>query len=1044
MMQLRRPGRKRALAVGAVGVAAALIAGLSTTPAAADGSMPTWPNNPKWQQYVEGPSSTNVTPASVVSTSGSVDNAAALVTPGTGNATLTAVPASVTSHPVTVSFPAVDAQYVRLNVTKLGLEPAGDPAGMYVQLAEMQVFGPQSETNLALHKDVTASETIQASGWGTQFLTDGVTDSQNGSAHGYTSQAHRSSDVSANPVWVTVDLGSVQSVTSVVLWPRTDTLADNGETASFPVDYSVQSSTDDTSYSAERTVTGQTDPAAATIDNGHASIVLDYGKDVGGYPYFQVASQSGSPTLESGYSETKTQISETGDGVTPWASGDPRRYDTYSVTEPGLITNSEIQGGERYEQITVTTPGTVSLSAVGIKFTPMMATPDKYSGYFVSSSDQLNRAWYAGAYTAQLNQVPVGTTRPPWAIQDGALDVPGSSTGAGLLKTGDSWTDYSVSFKTRIVTNQSGWMVRASNGSGGQSGYLIILDGAGDTASGPGQNVLQEVSETNGSYRTIANVPLPNPVTVGTWHDVKTVVHGTVVTTYLDGSQVASFDSSTFGGSPSFGSGTVGFREYSGEHASFSDLSITSPTGAVLYQNALSSDQAIDDFDIPGGNTVPLILDGAKRDRAVWSGDLSIEGPTLFYSTNTADYIKGSLELLGSYTGSNGYATGDMPPQNPISPTRPANTAYPYSATYSMYFVRNLALYYEYTGDLKFVQQEWPIAQDELAWSARQVDANGLFATDNGDGADWDYYDGNKTGEVTAYNAMYYQTLLDGAQLAKALGNDSLAGQYTTSAVSVKAAINANLFNTSTGVYDVSNSVRGIIAQDANVFAIDFGVAPVDKVDGILAKIKSSLWTAHGTLPYSSGYQNFISPFISGYELNARFAAGDTQNALALLSNEWGPMLTPSPNYTGTFWENESTSGGQAWSATSMAHGWSTMPTSALSQYVLGVRPVHAGYSTWLVQPHPGDVAWTEGAVPTPHGTIRVDWSQDKAAGKFAMHVDAPDGTSGTIAVPTFGQPASIKINGKPVPTNSDQSGDYVDVPVQGGVYNISVVAAVR
>jgi alpha-L-rhamnosidase len=1025
-----------------VGVVAALVAGLSAAPATADGSMPTWPENPNWQQYVESPTSTDVTANAVVSTSGSVTNAGALLKAGTGEATLTAVPGSVQSHPVTVSFPTVDARYVRLDVTKLGLEPAGDPAGVYVQLAELQVFGPQGGTNLALNKGVTASETIQAAGWGTQFLTDGVTNSQNGSAHGYTSQAHSSSDVAANPVWVSINLGSLQSVRSVVLWPRTDTLADNGQTASFPVDYAVQTSTDDATYATQSAVTAQPDPAPATIDNGHASIVLDYGKDVGGYPYFRVASQSGSPTLEAGYSETKTQISETGDGVAPWASGDPRRYDTYSVTAPGLITNNEIQGGERYEQITVTTPGTVSLSAAGITFTPLLATADTYRGYFVSSSDQLNRAWYAGAYTAQLNQLPVGTTRPPWAIQDGALDVPGSATGAGLLTTGSTWTDYTVSFKTKIVTNQSGWMVRASNGSGGQSGYLLILDGAGDTASGPGQNVLQEVSESNGAYRTIANVSLPNPVTVGTWHDVKTVVNGTEVTTYLDGTQVASFDSSTFSGTASFTAGTFGFREYSGEEASFSDLSITSPSGATLYQNALDTPQAISDFDVLGGNTVPLILDGAKRDRAVWSGDLSVEGPTLFYSTNTSDYIKGSLELLGSYTGSNGYVTGDMPPQQPIALTRPVNTAYAYSATYSMYFVRNLALYYEYTGDLSFVKKEWPIAADELAWSAGQVDANGLFATNSGDGADWDYYDGTKTGEVTAYNAMYYQTLLDGAQLAGALGDSGQADQYAASAAALKAAINANLFNPSTGVYDVSNSVRGIVAQDSNVLAIDFGVAPADKIAGILAKIKSTLWTAHGTLPFSSGYTDFISPFVSGYELNARFSAGDTQDALTLLADEWGPMLAPGDNYTGTFWENESTSGGQAWSATSMAHGWSTTPTSALSRYVLGVSPVAAGYDTWLVEPHAGNLAWAEGAVPTPHGDIRVYWSQDSAAGKFAMHVDAPKGTSGTIAIPTFGEHAVIKINGKTVQADADPSGNYADVHVPGGVYNIKVVPA--
>jgi alpha-L-rhamnosidase len=176
-----------------------------------------------------------------------------------------------------------------------------------------------------------------------------------------------------------------------------------------------------------------------------------------------VSAQSGSPTLEAGYSETRTQISATGDGVAPWASGDPNRYDTYQVSQPGRITNGQIQGGERYEEISLTTPGTVSLSAAAIQYTPYLAKPDAYSGYFVSSSDELNRYWYDGAYTAEVNQLPVATTGPRWNTDQGSLDVPGTSAGTGLLTAGKAWTDYTVTFKTKITANQAGWMVRGQD-----------------------------------------------------------------------------------------------------------------------------------------------------------------------------------------------------------------------------------------------------------------------------------------------------------------------------------------------------------------------------------------------------------------------------------------------------------------------------------------------------------------------------------------------------------------------------------------------------
>ncbi len=144
--------------------------------------------------------------------------------------------------PVTISFAPVQARYIRLNVTQLGLQPAGDP-DYYVQLAEMQVFGPASPTtNLALGKPVTASNSLEGWGWGAAYLTDGATDSQNPNAHGFSTTGSPTANVSSSPIYVTIDLGSVQTVSSVSLWPRSDYFTSAGTTTSFPVNYSIQTS----------------------------------------------------------------------------------------------------------------------------------------------------------------------------------------------------------------------------------------------------------------------------------------------------------------------------------------------------------------------------------------------------------------------------------------------------------------------------------------------------------------------------------------------------------------------------------------------------------------------------------------------------------------------------------------------------------------------------------------------------------------------------------------------------------------------------------
>ena len=65
-----------------------------------------------------------------------------------------------------------------------------------------------------------------------------------------------------------------------------------------------------------------------------------------------------------------------------------------------------LRGGFRFEAIELRTAGTVTLSGAGLNFRAYRAGPDKYEGWFISSDDQLNRMWYAGAYTAQMDMVP--------------------------------------------------------------------------------------------------------------------------------------------------------------------------------------------------------------------------------------------------------------------------------------------------------------------------------------------------------------------------------------------------------------------------------------------------------------------------------------------------------------------------------------------------------------------------------------------------------------------------------------------------------------
>lgn len=108
--------------------------------------------------------------------------------------------------------------------------------------------------DLALHKTVTASSSLEDGNFGAATLVDGDPFSVAGS-FGWSSNA----DLSANHTeWVTADLGAQDTVGRVTLWPKNfdKTLVGNY----FPIDFTIQLSTDGTTWQTVATETGYPKP----------------------------------------------------------------------------------------------------------------------------------------------------------------------------------------------------------------------------------------------------------------------------------------------------------------------------------------------------------------------------------------------------------------------------------------------------------------------------------------------------------------------------------------------------------------------------------------------------------------------------------------------------------------------------------------------------------------------------------------------------------------------------------------------------------------
>jgi len=120
------------------------------------------------------------------------------------------------------------------------------------------------------------------------------------------------------------------------------------------------------------------------------------------------------------------------------------------------------------------------------------------------------------------------------------------------------------------------------------------------------------------------------------------------------------------------------------------------------------------------------VVDGAKRDREVWPGDMSVALPSIFVSTNDLQSVQNSLNSLLVLQNS----TGQLP-----------YAGYPFdklgivSFTYHLYSLIGISYYYQYSGDLDYLESVWNHFTSGLAWSLGYIDSSGLMNVTSA--ADW-------------------------------------------------------------------------------------------------------------------------------------------------------------------------------------------------------------------------------------------------------------------------------------------------------------------
>lgn len=208
------------------------------------------------------------------------------------------------------------------------------------------------------------------------------------------------------------------------------------------------------SRTTKRLQTGQ----SVTLDFDKNSVVtLDYGREVAGYPYFEISNVKGPVQIEVKYTEQFDGLNHVwADGPYYFTNGlsNSFRVETFNITKPGKLESYFVQGGQRWQSIKVLTKGHITLTEVGFVPTIDHINPDNLPSTFSCSNPTYNEIWKLGANAVAAACFDANSQPSTWEITEEGAYIRGQKPGPGV--NGMDWTDYTMTFSSKIVRGGTG------------------------------------------------------------------------------------------------------------------------------------------------------------------------------------------------------------------------------------------------------------------------------------------------------------------------------------------------------------------------------------------------------------------------------------------------------------------------------------------------------------------------------------------------------------------------------------------------------------
>ncbi len=352
-------------------------------------------------------------------------------------------------------------------------------------------------------------------------------------------------------------------------------------------------------------------------------------------------------------------------------------------------------------------------------------------------------------------------------------------------------------------------------------------------------------------------------------------------------------------------------------------------------------------------STREFFIDGIKRDRWIWSGDAYQSYLMNYYLFFDSPEVSRTLAALRG--------------KDPV--TSHINTI----MDYTFYWFLGIYDYYMYTGNETFIRDFYPRMVSMMDYCLGRRNVNGMMEGLSGDWVFVDWAPMDKKGEVSFEQLLLCRSLETMCVCAEILNDADGKKKYKQIADDLHAKLIPAFWNNEKGCF-VNNRINGVQSDNVNrypnMFAVLFGYLDSAKI----LSVKDNVLL-------NENVQKITTPYMRFYELEALCALGEQKKVTKEIKDYWGGMLNAGAT---TFWEkyDPNETGVQQYAmygrpfGKSLCHAWGASPIYLLGKYYLGVKPTSPGYKTYIIEPVLGGLEWMEGKVPTPHGEISVNCSQ--------------------------------------------------------------------